>query len=219
MLGLALAGPAQAEQPRQVSIHDPVMAKEGDTYYLFSTGPGITFYSSQDLRRWELKGRIFPGEPTWARKVAKEFTGHLWAPDIAWHDGKYFLYYSVSAFGRNTSAIGVTTNRTLNPDSPDYKWEDQGIVLQSIPNRDLWNAIDPNIVVDDAGTAWMSFGSFWSGVKLVRLDASWTALAEPQEWYAIAKRERSVLIDDRSAGPAEIEASSAMGGDSFRGSR
>ena len=206
MLGLALAGPAQAEQPRQVSIHDPVMAKEGDTYYLFSTGPGITFYSSQDLRRWELKGRIFPGEPTWARKVAKEFTGHLWAPDIAWHDGKYFLYYSVSAFGRNTSAIGVTTNRTLNPDSPDYKWEDQGIVLQSIPNRDLWNAIDPNIVVDDAGTAWMSFGSFWSGVKLVRLDASWTALAEPQEWYAIAKRERSVLIDDRSAGPAEIEA-------------
>jgi arabinan endo-1,5-alpha-L-arabinosidase len=52
----------------------------------------------------------------------------------------------------------------------------------------------------------MSFGSFWSGLKLVKLDASWTAPAEPQEWYSIAKRERSVLLDDRDAGPAEIEA-------------
>ena len=36
-------------QAKQVSIHDPVMAREGDTYYLFSTGPGITFYSSKDM--------------------------------------------------------------------------------------------------------------------------------------------------------------------------
>src|SRR5579872_5263387 len=43
----------------QVSVHDPVMAKEGDTYYLFSTGPGITFYSSQNMRDWHAEGRIF----------------------------------------------------------------------------------------------------------------------------------------------------------------
>ena len=205
-LGLTLASSGFSDQLRQVSIHDPVMAKEGDTYYLFSTGPGITFYSSKDLKKWELKGRVFPGEPAWARKVAKGFNGHIWAPDIIWHDGTYFLYYAVSAFGRNTSAIGVTTNKTLNPGSPEYHWEDRGIVLQSIPNRDLWNAIDPNVVMDDHGTPWMSFGSFWSGLKLVKLDASWTALAEPQEWYSIAKRERSVLLDDRDPGPAELEA-------------
>ncbi len=190
----------------QVSIHDPVMAKEGGTYYLFSTGPGITFYSSQDLRNWRLQGRIFPGNPAWAKQVAPSFNGHIWAPDIVQHAGKYYLYYAVSAFGKNTSAIGVTVNQTLDPDSAGYKWEDQGIVLQSVPNRDLWNAIDPAVIVAGDGTAWMSFGSFWSGIKLVKLAPSLTALAEPQEWHSIAKRERSVLVNDTHAGPAEIEA-------------
>ncbi len=191
---------------KQVSIHDPVVAREGATFFLFSTGPGITFYSSTDLKTWKRRGRVFPGEPAWAKQVAPSFNGHIWAPDITRHEGKYYLYYSVSAFGRNTSAIGVTVNRTLDPESPNYKWEDQGIVLRSVPNRDLWNAIDPNIVVGDNGVAWMSFGSFWGGLKLVKLAPNWTSIAEPQEWYSIAKRERSVLVNDQDAEPAELEA-------------
>jgi len=189
----------------QVSIHDPAMAKEGDTYYLFSSGPGITFYSSKDMKNWQLRGRVFPGDPFWARGVASRFNGHVWAPDIVTHEDRHFLYYAVSAPGQNSSAIGVTISKTLDPDSPDYKWEDQGIVLRSVPKRDLWNAIDPNIIVDEDGTPWMCFGSFWSGIKLVKLNSSWTAVAEPQQWYSIAKRERSVLVDDREPGPAEIE--------------
>lgn len=204
--GLLLVGCLYTAQAKQVSIHDPVMAKEGDTYYLFSTGPGITFYRSQDLKTWKLGGRVFPSEPIWARKVSRSFNGHIWAPDVSFHNGKYYLYYAVSAFGKNTSAIGVTTSKTLNPDSPEYKWEDQGIVLQSQPNRDLWNAIDPNVIVDESGTAWLSFGSFWSGLKLVKLAPSWTAIAEPQEWYTIAKRQRPAFTDDRDPGPAELEA-------------
>ena len=204
--GLLLAGSVATGSAAQVSIHDPVMARQGDTYYLFSTGPGITFYSSTDLRTWRRRGRVFPGEPAWAKQVAPSFNGHLWAPDISVHDGKYYLYYSVSAFGKNTSAIGVTINRTLDPDSPDYKWEDQGIVLRSVPGRDLWNAIDPNLVIGSDGVPWLSFGSFWGGLKLVKLAPGLTALAEPQEWHSIAKRERSVLVADDQAGPAEIEA-------------
>jgi arabinan endo-1,5-alpha-L-arabinosidase len=205
-LALLLLGSAVVLRARQVSIHDPVMAKQGDTFYLFSTGPGITFYSSTDLRTWKLRGRVFPGEPAWAKQVASAFNGHIWAPDIVHHEGKYYLYYSVSAFGKNASAIGVTVNRTLDPDSPDYRWEDRGIVLRSVPGRDLWNAIDPAVIVASDGTPWMSFGSFWAGLKLVKLAPSLTAVAEPQEWHSIAKRERSVLINDASAGPAEIEA-------------
>lgn len=191
---------------RQVSIHDPVMAKEGDTFYLYSTGPGITFYSSTDMVHWRLRGRVFPGEPTWAKDVAPRFNGHLWAPDISQHDGKYYLYYSVSEFGRNTSAIGVALNKTLDPGSPDYRWDDHGIVVQSVPNRDMWNAIDPNLAVSEDGTPWLAFGSFWGGLKLVKLAADRLSLAEPEEWHSLAKRQRSVLIDDASAGPAEIEA-------------
>jgi arabinan endo-1,5-alpha-L-arabinosidase len=205
-VGLLLAAAGPFAVARQVSIHDPVMAREGDTYYLFSTGPGITFYRSKNMTAWELAGRVFPTEPVWARDVAPKFNGHLWAPDIQQHDGKFLLYYSVSAFARNTSAIGLTINATLDPASPDYKWEDQGVILQSVPNRDLWNAIDSHVIVDGDGTPWMSFGSFWGGLKLVKLAPDWKSIAEPQEWHSIAKRERSVLLDDRRPGPAEIEA-------------
>ncbi|MCU6432590.1 arabinan endo-1,5-alpha-L-arabinosidase [Undibacterium sp. Jales W-56] len=193
-------------QATQVSVHDPAMAKEGNTYYLFSTGPGITFYSSLNMKDWQAEGRVFAGEPGWARGVAPTFNDHIWAPDVQFHDGKYYLFYSVSGFGKLASGIGVTTNKTLNPRSPDYRWEDQGLVLQSIPGRDLWNAIDPNIITDEKGVAWMSFGSFWSGIKLVRLNENWTKLAQPQEWRSIAQRARPAFTPDESAGPAEIEA-------------
>lgn len=203
LLGLACAGAALA---KQVEVHDPVMTREGVTYYVFSTGPGITFYESTDLQQWQLTGRVFEHEPSWARRVAPGFNGHLWAPDIHQKDGRFYLYYSASAFGKNTSAIGVTVNETLDPDSPDYRWVDQGIVLQSVPNRDHWNAIDPAIVEDDEGTAWMSFGSFWEGIKLVKLDPDLVRLAEPQEWHSLAKRPRNPLAADASAGDGAIEA-------------
>lgn len=200
--GLAWLAPGLA---KEVSVHDPVMAKEGNTFYLFSTGPGITFYSSPDMLRWTQEGRVFKGEPAWARRAAPTFNDHIWAPDIAFHGGRYYLYYSVSGFGKNTSGIGVTTNATLDPRAPNYRWEDQGMLLQSVPGRDNWNAIDPNIIDDEQGNAWMSFGSFWSGIKLVKLDASRTRLAEPQQWHSLAQRERPSGTPDDMAGPAEIE--------------
>jgi arabinan endo-1,5-alpha-L-arabinosidase len=203
LLALCCTLPGHAAE---VSVHDPAMIKEGDTYYLFSTGPGITFYSSTDMLNWHPEGRVFPGEPAWARAVAPGFNDHIWAPDIQYHDGKYYLYYAVSGFGKLASGIGVTVNQTLNPRSPQYHWQDLGMVLQSVPGRDLWNAIDPNIVTDETGHAWMNFGSFWDGIKLVKLDDSWTKLAEPQEWRSLAKRERPAFTPDDSAGPAEIEA-------------
>lgn len=202
LTGLACLAACQA---KPVSVHDPVMAKEGNSYYLFSTGPGITFYSSTNMRDWREEGRVFSGEPQWARKAAPTFNDHIWAPDIHFHDGKYYLYYSVSGFGKNTSGIGVTTNTTLDPRARQYKWEDQGMLLQSVPGRDNWNAIDPNIIEDASGAAWMSFGSFWSGIKLVKLDASRTRLAEPQVWHAIAQRARPAFTPDEQAAPAEIE--------------
>ena len=189
----------------QVSIHDPAMAREGDTYYLFSSGPGITFYTSKDMMNWSLGGRVFPGEPSWAKSVTSRFDGREWAPDISRHEGKYYLYYAVSAPGENDSAIGLTINKTLDPASREYQWQDQGVVLRSIAGRDLWNAIDPNIIVDGQGTPWLDFGSFWDGIRLVKLARNWKAIAEPQEWYSIAKRDRSILEDDRDPGPAQIE--------------
>ncbi len=189
----------------QLSIHDPAMAKEGDTYYLFSSGPGIMFYMSPDMVHWRMGGQIFSSEPSWAKSVSKKFDGREWAPDISCHNGTYYLYYAVSAPGENTSAIGLAVNKTLDPAASSYLWQDEGIVLRSIPNRDLWNAIDPNIIVDNNGTPWMDFGSFWGGIKLVKLAPDYKSIAEPERWYSLAKLDRSVLENDRSPGPAQIE--------------
>jgi arabinan endo-1,5-alpha-L-arabinosidase len=190
---------------REVRVHDPVVAREGDNYYLFSTGPGIPFFKSKDLKHWSRAGRVFESSPSWTKEVAPGFDGNVWAPDIVQRGDRFYLFYAISAPGKITSAIGLTINKTLDPASPDYSWKDQGIVIRSIEHRDLWNAIDPQVLVDEKGTAWMSFGSFWGGLKMVKLNESWTAPAEPPEWHSLAKRERSVLVDDGDPEPAALE--------------
>lgn len=111
-----------------------------------------------------------------------------WAPDVQYYNGQYYVYYSYSLFGRNVSAIGVATNRTLDPRSPEYRWTDHGMIVESIPGRDEWNAIDANVIVDEEGTGWLCFGSFWRGIKMFRLDGSLLRMAEPQEWYPLCRR-------------------------------
>ncbi len=184
-----------AFDPLQPAAHDPVAVRCGDTWYLFSTGFGISVLTSQDLKSWNPAGRVFDTPPQWALDTVPGYQGHTWAPDILFHEGTYYLYYSCSSFGKNTSAIGVATNCTLDPSSPDYRWEDKGCVVRSIAGRDNWNAIDPNVFIDEDGTGWMSFGSFWGGIKLVRLDASLTRVAEPQEWFPLCRRPEGTAED------------------------
>ncbi|MFB6320739.1 family 43 glycosylhydrolase [Saccharicrinis sp. FJH54] len=150
-------------------VHDPVMMKQGDTYYVFSTGWGISVQSSKDLKSWEREKRVFEQAPEWTKEAVEGFRGHMWAPDIAYFNGQYYLFYSVSAFGKNTSCIGLATNKTLDPDDPEFEWVDQGKIIQSYPGKTNWNAIDPNFIVDKDGTPYLTFGSFWDGIKLVKL--------------------------------------------------
>ena len=164
--------------------HDPVAAFCDGRYYVFTTGMGIM--SSDDLTHWRFEGRVLEETPEWA--ADKGFRGMPWAPDVQFHNGQYYVYYSYSHFGRNLSAIGVATNKTLNPESPDYRWEDQGMIVESVPGRDEWNAIDANVIVDENGTGWLAFGSFWRGIKMFRLDETMTRIAEPQEWYPLCRR-------------------------------
>lgn len=167
-----------AQPTRKLGIHDPVMIKQHDTYYLFSTGNGIAVSSSKDMINWKREKPVFGAPPKWAVEKVSSFKGHIWAPDIHFFNGKYYLYYSVSAFGKNTSCIGVATNVTLNNEDPKFEWVDHGLVIQSIPNHTNWNAIDPNIIIDEFGTPYMSFGSFWEGIKLVKLSKDGLRLAD-----------------------------------------
>jgi len=191
---------------QDISVHDPVVIKQNDTYYLYCTGEGISVFSSKDLRKWNKEPSIFKEKPVWADSVVPDFKNHIWAPDISFHNNTYYLYYSVSAFAKNTSAIGLTTNSTLDPKDPAYDWVDQGIVIQSQPNRDMWNAIDPNLTVDENNTPWLAFGSFWNGLKMVKLNSDLKSVAQPEEWYTISKRKRTFKLADTDPGDGALEA-------------
>jgi arabinan endo-1,5-alpha-L-arabinosidase len=168
-------------------VHDPSIIKAGDTYYVFSTRAGIAIRCSNDLTRWRLCGDVFAHLPEWAVKDVSGLRG-LWAPDVSWFNGQYHLYYSASTFGSNRSSIGLATNETLDPASEKYRWVDQGKVISSNTNDD-WNAIDPDVVLDEQDQPWLAFGSFWGGIKLRKLDAATGKLSSTdQTLYSLASR-------------------------------
>lgn len=181
-----------AQEPR-IPVHDPVMAKQGDTWYLFCTGQGISSWSSKDLKSWKREKPVFNTPPQWALAAIPGFKGHIWAPDISYYNGLYYLYYSVSAFGKNTSCIGLATNKTLNPeDTANYKWTDHGKIIQSFPGKTNWNAIDPNLITDKKGHPFLVFGSFWDGIKIIQLKTDRMSIAESTDHLpTIASRNKA----------------------------
>ncbi len=197
---------AQDSLQTNIPVHDPVMIRQDGVYYVFATGRGIRMWSSKDMQNWKKEKPVFNAPPEWAMKAVPDFKGHIWAPDISYHNGLYYLYYSISSFGKNRSCIGLATNKTLNPASVDYQWTDHGQVIESIPGRDEWNAIDPNLIVDEQKQPWLAFGSFWNGIKLVKLDAGARSLAQPQTWFTLASVPRTKPGSDSAAGNGAIEA-------------
>ena len=182
-------------------VHDPAIIKQGDTYYVFSTTsqtnqpPGlIHIRTSKDLSTWKTTGAVFTAIPDWAKREISGTKG-LWAPDISYANGQYRLYYSISTFGSNHSAIGLATTPTLDPTAPGYGWTDQGAVIVS-PRGGDYNAIDPNAFTDTDGKAWLTFGSFWTGIKMIRLDpATGKALAGDKTVHSLARRPNPGAIE------------------------
>ena len=197
--------PEVLELEGDLSVHDPAVIRQGDTFYLFSTsgrrrGPGIIpIRSSKDLFNWTLGGSVFEKLPHWASKEIPGARG-AWAPDISFFNGKYHLYYSISRFGRNNSAIGLATNTTLDPNDPDYKWIDRGLVVRSYEGRDNFNAIDANLVIKDKRNIWLCWGSFWSGIKMRRIDPNTGKLSDKDTTlYSLASRPGTDSNESRDA--------------------
>lgn len=165
-------------------VHDPVMAYEDSTYYLFATGMGIQQMTSKDRQSWTvLREPVMTVIPQWAHDSVPGFTQHVWAPDIIRWRGRWWMAYSCSTFGRNGSAIGLLSARSLS-----YPiWNDEGCIVTSRDNRDNWNAIDPNFVIDDQDQPWLVWGSFWDGIQLARLDTT-MHIAKGEKPRTIARR-------------------------------
>ncbi len=151
-------------------VHDPFIIEEDGTYYLFSTGVGVSVRTSTDLLTWTSADSVFAKKPAWITTTDPSNPAHLWAPEVRHFGGKYHLYYSASRFGSNRSCIGHATRASLGQGDG---WVDQGeaLICSNVGDGPHdYNAIDPSPFEDESGQLWLAFGSFWGGLKLLRLD-------------------------------------------------
>ncbi|MET9801010.1 arabinan endo-1,5-alpha-L-arabinosidase [Streptomyces sp. NPDC006368] len=161
--GAAATHPGPRPLTGDTEVHDPSATRLHDgTLIVYSTHNGIEARTSRDGVHWRRAGSAFRSVPAWWRSYSAE--GDVWAPEILYRKGTYWLYYAVSSFGSNHSAIGLATSPTGRPGT----WQDRGVVFSST-TADDYNAIDPAIVQGDGGL-WMSFGSHWTGIRMVELD-------------------------------------------------
>ncbi|KAK4220494.1 putative arabinan endo-1,5-alpha-L-arabinosidase A [Podospora fimiseda] len=154
-----------------VNTHDPSIIRHSDgTYFRFSTGGRIAIHAAPTLNGpWIYKGAAIP------RGSSINLPGNqdLWAPEISRHNSThYHLFYSVSTFGSQTSAIGLAISPSLDINT----WTDLGSInLSSSPSsKTPYNAIDPSLIYDQANTSYLTFGSFWKGIYLIPLSYSTT---------------------------------------------
>ncbi len=189
-------------------VHDPVMAYEDSTYYIFSTGMGIQQMTSRDRVSWTVsRTPVMTVIPKWTTDSVPGFRQHVWAPDIIqWH-GRWWMAYSCSTFGKNGSAIGLLSTRSLSR----QLWNDEGCIVTSRDKRDNWNAIDPCFIIDKQDNPWMAWGSFWDGIQLARLDTT-MHIAKGVKPRTIARRHARGAKNtepnptSKYAGPNAIEA-------------
>ena len=183
--------PLEKSASRGIVTRDPSdIVKCKDEYWVFYTGRGVPSYHSKDLVKWERGPAVFKSAPEWITgAVPDNRRMSYWAPDIMKVGDRYLLYYAVSTMGSMTSAIGLATNPTLDPADPAYHWDDQGLVVQT-HKGDNFNAIDPTVFQDTDGSLWMTFGSYWTGIKLIQLDPkTGKRIAPDSQIYPLAYNE------------------------------
>jgi len=166
----------------QPGIHDPstIVLHDGK-YYVYGTGAGLPMSVSDDGWTWRRAGTMMQGLPGGrpGAEVLARGGNNTWAPDLMRVGDKYFVYYSAPGT-QPKSAIGLLVGKTLDPNSPDYKWEDGGPVVWSDGLEDS-NAIDPGVFRDPTnGSLWLTYGSYFGYIRLVELDPKTGKRLHPQ---------------------------------------
>jgi arabinan endo-1,5-alpha-L-arabinosidase len=138
----------------QIGIHDPSTIVQCDgKYYTYGTG-GSALVSDDG---W-----------TWRAGVRPARAGL--APDLIHIGDRYYMYVAANIGAQPKAAINMIWSKTLDPNSPDYKWEEGGVVASSDGVEDC-NAIDPGVFLDpNDGRLWLVYGSYFGYIRLVELD-------------------------------------------------
>jgi len=138
----------------QIGIHDPSTIVQCDgKYYVYGTGGGSLV--SDD--GW-----------TWRAGTAPSRRGL--APDVIHIGDRYYMYVAANIGAQPKAAVNMIWSKSLDPASPDYKWEEGGVVASSDGIEDS-NAIDPGVFRDpNDHKLWLTYGSYFGYIRLVELD-------------------------------------------------
>jgi len=185
--GVSAGGAPAAEIPELIALsgatdmRDPSALFDGARLWFFGSGGDLPIRATSDLSVVTDEGAAFVQPPEWVATLVPNAKG-FWSPEIAFFGGAFHLYYAVSTLGSSRSCIGHATRDQLGAGSA---WLDQGAVICSSLTDD-WNAIDPNLLETEDGALWLAFGSYLSGIKLVRLDAE--GMKPASDMVALATR-------------------------------
>ena len=123
---------------------DPALIRVGEVFYLtfssFEAYPGLLIWQSRDLINW-----------TPVTAALRTYIGSVWAPALAHHDGRFYLY--IPARTADYRSIYV-----IHADRIDGPWSEP--IDLRLPAH-----IDPDHVVDEDGQRWL----FLSGGDRVAL--------------------------------------------------
>jgi arabinan endo-1,5-alpha-L-arabinosidase len=158
--------PTQAQTSGSNGSHDPSrMIEDNGKLYVWSTGAGGKV--STDGLVWATTNRLpFGG---WVDSLSPSNQG-MWAPDGIFYHGLYWLFYTVCNTHDNTNqgscGNGLWTTPTLDPQSPNYKLTDRGLINRNVPS-DNWAGMDPAPFIDLEDNLWFIYGG---GGWVTRLD-------------------------------------------------
>jgi arabinan endo-1,5-alpha-L-arabinosidase len=92
------------------------------------------------------------------------------APDVIHIGDRFYVYEAANIGAQPKAAINMIWSKSLDPASPDYKWEEGGIVASSDGIEES-NAIDPGVFLDPTtGRLWLVYGSYFGFIREVELD-------------------------------------------------
>jgi arabinan endo-1,5-alpha-L-arabinosidase len=151
-----------------LEVYDPSAIFDGERYWIVSTGAGMPLRTSADLQSFELVGDAVEGLPDWAADSVPT-AGHFWSPDVAYFGGRYHLYYALAGGGTRQACVGHASASALGAAGA---WIDDEASLICTQDDSDWHAIDPSVLVDQDGSAWLLVGSSGSGLRLLALDAA-----------------------------------------------
>jgi arabinan endo-1,5-alpha-L-arabinosidase len=138
----------------QIGIHDPstVVMCDGK-FYTYGTG-----------------GSSLVSDDGWTWRAGTALPRRGLAPDVIHLGDRYYVYVAANIGAQPKAAVNMIWSKSLDPSSPDYKWEEGGVVASSDGEEDS-NAIDPGVFLDPAdGKLWLTYGSYFGYIRLVQLD-------------------------------------------------